>query len=78
MVISMPKVTIEFQLPEEQHEYEVASQSDKMQSLLWDYTQQLRAWHKYGHTFEDADDALCKIREELYRLLNEHQINIDL
>jgi hypothetical protein len=74
----MPKVTFEFNLPEEEREYEVTSQATKMQNLLWDYSQQLRAWHKYGHTFKDADDALRKIREEFYRLLNDNQVNIDL
>lgn len=74
----MPKVTIEFQLPEEQHEYEVASQSDKMQSFIWDFSQHLRSWYKYGHQFKDADDAVDKIREEFYRLLNDNQVNIDL
>jgi hypothetical protein len=49
-----------------------------MQSFLWDYSQQLRAWYKYGHAFKDADDALDKIREEFYRLLNDNQVNIDL
>ena len=74
----MPKVTFEFNLPEEEREYQVASQANKMQSFLWDYSQQLRAWYKYGHQFKDADDTLDKIREEFYRLLNEHQIKIDL
>ena len=74
----MPKVIFEFNLPEEEREYEVASQSNKMQSFLWDYSQQLRAWYKYGHQFKDADDALDKIREEFYKLLNENQVNIDL
>lgn len=74
----MPKITFEFDLPEEEREYEVASQATKMQTFLWDYSQQLRAWHKYGHTFKDADDALNKIREEFYRLINENQVNIDL
>jgi len=39
----MPKVTFEFDLPEEEREYEVASQATKMQTFLWDYSQQLRA-----------------------------------
>jgi hypothetical protein len=74
----MSKVTFEFDLPEDQREYEVASQANQMQSFLWDYSQQLRAWYKYGHAFKDADDALDKIREEFYRLLNDNQVNIDL
>ncbi len=74
----MPKVIFEFNLPEDQREYEVTSQADNMQGFLWDYSQQLRTWYKYGHQFKDADDALDKVRETFYRLLNHHQINIDL
>ena len=74
----MPKVTFEFNLPEEQTEYEVTNQASKMQSFLWDFSQQLRSWRKYYHDFKDADDALDKIREEFYRLINDHRINIDL
>lgn len=72
------KAIFEFNLPEEQNEYDVMNQSRKVQSFLWDFSQQLRAWQKYHHDFKDADDALDKIREEFYRLISEHQINIDL
>jgi len=71
-------VKFEFNLPEDQHEYEVMSQAQKTQSFLLEFSQQLRAWHKYGHSFKDADDALDKIREEFYRLLNIHEVNIDI
>ena len=72
------KAIFEFDLPEDQHEYEVMSQSPKTQRFLWDFSQQLRSWRKYDHDFKDADDALDKIRDEFYRLLNEHEVNIDL
>lgn len=68
----------EFNLPEDQHEYEVMSQASKVQSFLWDFSQQLRSWYKYHHDFTDGNDALHKIRDEFYRLLNEHEVNIDL
>lgn len=74
----MPKVTISFNLPDEQTEYEVVSQASKMQSFLWDFSQQLRSWRKYHHDFKDANDALEKIRDEFYSLINQHRINIDL
>lgn len=74
----MPKVTFEFNLPDEQNEYEVMNQASRAQSFLWDFSQQLRSWRKYYHDFKDADDALDKIREEFYRLINEHRINLDL
>ena len=72
------KAILEFNLPEDQHEYNVVTQASKVQSFLWDFSQQLRSWYKYHHDFKDADDALDKIREEFYRLLNEHEVNIDL
>lgn len=75
---NMPKVTIKFTLPEEENEYKIMSQSSKTQRFLWDFSQQLRAWQKYHHDFKDANDALDKIREEFYRLINEHNINLDL
>ena len=74
----MPEVIIKFQLPEEQNEYEVMSQSPKTQRFLWDLSQQLRSWQKHGHDFKDADDALDKIREEFYKLINEYDVNIEL
>jgi hypothetical protein len=72
------KAKFEFDLPEEQNEYEVMSQSRRAQSFLYDFSQQLRSWRKYHHDFKDADDALEKIREEFHRLLNEHNVDIDL
>ena len=72
------KAVFEFNLPEDQNEYEVMSQASKTQSFLWEFSQQLRSWYKYGHQFKDAEDAVDKIREEFYRLLNEHDVNLDL
>ena len=72
------KVILRFDLPDDQRDYEIAIQAPKIQSFLLDFSQQLRSWYKYHHDFKDADDALNKIRDEFYRLLNEHNINIDL
>jgi hypothetical protein len=72
------KVIFEFNLPEDQHEYDIMSQSTRIHSFLWDFSQQLRSWQKYSNDFQNAGDALDKIRTEFYRLLSEQQINIDL
>ena len=74
----MPKVIISFNLPEEENEYKVISQAQNSQRMLWDFSQQLRSWRKYNHDFKDADDALNKIRDEFYKLLNEYNVDIDL
>lgn len=72
------KAILQFDLPEDQNDYEIAVQAPKVQSFIWDFSQQLRAWQKYHHDFKSANDALDQIREEFYRLINEHNINIDL
>jgi len=74
----MPKAIFEFNLPEDQHEYDVMNQASKMQRFLWEFSEQLRSWQKYGHRFENADDAVEKIREEFHTLLNNYEVNIDL
>jgi len=71
-------VKFEFNLPDDQREYEVMSQANNMQSFLWDFSQQLRAWRKYDNNFQNGDDALEKITDEFYRLLNQYTVNIDL
>jgi hypothetical protein len=73
----MPKAILEFNLPEEQTEYDAVLQAQRVKSFLWDFSQQLRSWRKYHNDFTDASDALEKIREEFYRLLNEHNVEID-
>jgi coproporphyrinogen III oxidase-like Fe-S oxidoreductase len=72
------KVMLRFDLPDDQRDYEIAIQAPRVQSFLWDFSQQLRSWQKYHHDFKSADDALDQIRSEFYRLINEHNINIDL
>jgi len=72
------KITFEFNLPDDQDKYEVVNQANKMQSLLWDFSQQLRFWRKYGNTFTDANNALEQITKDFYELVDRHGVNIDL
>ena len=72
----MPIVTLRFDLPEEQSEFDTAINAGKTKSMLWDFANQLRSWRKYHNDFTRADDALDKIREEFYRLLNEHNVEL--
>ena len=72
------KATFEFDFPDDEREYEVMNQAHKMQRVLWEFRQQLLEWEKYGHQFTDTSDAVVKIREEFYKILNNYQVNIDL
>jgi hypothetical protein len=71
------KATLTFTLPEEQVEFDTAIQASAAKNMLWDFSQQLRSWRKYHNDFTDSSDALAKITEEFYRLLTEHNVNID-
>lgn len=72
------RAIFEFDLPEDQNEFQLMNQARKVQSFLWDFNEQLRSWYKYGHPFKDTDDALHEIREQWYRLMNEHGVDLDL
>lgn len=72
------KATFEFDLPDELNDYEIMGQAQKSQRLLWNFCQQLRSWRKYHNDFKDGNDALSKITDEFYRLVDEHKVNIDL
>lgn len=72
------KAIFEFELPEDQHDYDVMNQASKVQRFLWEFSQQLRNWEKNNHEFTSADSAVYGIREEFYKLLNSYEINIDL
>jgi len=45
----MMRAIFEFDLIEDQREYEIMSKSLKTQSFLYEFSQQLRAWYKYDH-----------------------------
>ena len=73
------KATLQFNLPEEQREFAIANQAQDVLAFISDFNIQLRSYQKYGHTFTDADDAISKIRQNFYDLLNQYRnVNIDL
>ena len=74
----MSKAIFEFNLPEEQDEYDIMNQASRMQRVLWDLSEALQSWQKYGHQFKDANDAVEQIRAEFYIILNNYEVNIDL
>jgi hypothetical protein len=71
----MPKVTFEFNLPEENAEFETFSQAGKMHSALWEITQKFRSIEKWGD--EGAQTLRVeKVREIIYEILNEEGIEL--
>jgi hypothetical protein len=71
------KASLEFKLPEEQHEFANATQGAKMRSVLWELDQWLRGKLKYEELSDGQYDAFKQTRDELRRLLIEENIDLD-
>jgi hypothetical protein len=73
----MPKVTIEFNTIEEQHELELCINASKWYSIVSDYSEYLRTKIKYGELSDDAYKAIEEAREKLHELLNDEGLKLD-
>jgi len=62
------KSTLEWSLPEEQHDYELHVNAGKLYSAVWDYAEWLRGICKHGKPDEFNAE---KCREKLYEFLIE-------
>jgi hypothetical protein len=71
------KATLEFNLPDDQHEFDLAIQGSKMYSALWDISQELRTLWKYEELSEEEWKMVERIRDKFYEILGDHQISLD-
>jgi hypothetical protein len=74
------KAILEFDLPDDKIEYELANNAAKMYSVLWDLDQWLRAQYKYmpdAEYSEDKYNTYEKCRETLRELMNNENISFD-
>lgn len=73
----MPKVTLSFKLPEEQEEYELTMKAGKLNILVYELDQHLRQLTRYAPETqpEEITDAYQKIRNKLYELANELDVD---
>lgn len=68
------KAILEFNLPEEQEEFDLACDASAYRSILWDVDQQVREWLKFGPPFAHPDAALEAIREMISDKTMQHGI----
>jgi len=71
---------LKFNIPEEQPEFEMATQGTSMHSVLWEMDQWLRAQYKYMPDNEYSDDkyeTYVKCREHLRELIFENGVKFD-
>lgn len=59
------KATLEFNLPEEAHEFKVASNAANLEIAIVHIREQIRRWQKHGHEFKTPDEALEGVRNVL-------------
>lgn len=66
-------------LPEDLEQFELANNARKYSLVLWELDQYLRNFVKYPSDKEDPilTDTMAKVREELWRLLNEHNLDLN-
>jgi hypothetical protein len=75
----MPEAILKYNLPEEQDDFELAVNAGKYYSVLWDLDQYLRNFVKYPSDREDPilTDTMAKVRDELWKLINEHNLDFN-
>jgi hypothetical protein len=71
------KATLEFNLPDDQNEFDLAVQSGNMYAALWDISQELRTLWKYEELSEEEWKMVDKIRNKFFEILDDSQIKLD-
>ena len=76
------KATLEFNLPDDQMEFNRVNQSLDMACALFDILQLRKKLQRHYDSFTDenipdAYDALYRMADEIGEILEEHNINID-
>lgn len=73
------KAIIEFNLPEDQEEYEMANNASKMYMALWDIKQLLRSTLKYNPTGLSSKELEQweAMREEFFEILYNNDLKLD-
>jgi hypothetical protein len=71
------KATLEYTLPDDQHEWHNAVNANAMYLALWDISQELRTLWKYEELSEEEWKMVERIRDKFYEILDENQIKLD-
>ena len=71
------KAVLKFNLPDDQHEFDMAVQGGKMYLALWDISKELRTLWKYEELSEEEWNMVERIRDKFYEILDDNQIKLD-
>jgi hypothetical protein len=72
------KAIIEFNLPEDQEDFDMFNQASNTRNVIWEMTQWLRSNTKYApdNTSKDTIKAFYECQDKLTELLNENKIEL--
>lgn len=71
----MPKATLQFNLPEEQQEFEYASNGTSYSCVISEMDNYLRAKLKYEDLSEEIGNVYQEVRDKLNELCNEYNVS---
>jgi hypothetical protein len=74
------KATLEFNLPDDQQEYDLANNGLNFWNVLWELNQELRTKTKYASDDlpQDKYDAYQEIRDLIRELMTENNVSLDI
>lgn len=74
------KAIIQFELPEDQDEYTLATKGNDIWCVLYDFDQHLRAHVKYNPDKLDGKtlDLIEKLREELWEYMDSRNVSFNM
>jgi len=71
------KAILEFDLPEDQDDFQSAINGNNYKSAIWDFDQLLRSEMKYKELSDDTYQAYKWCREELRKILEQDNLFIE-
>jgi hypothetical protein len=74
------KAILEFNLPDDQEDFELATSAIKFWHVLWELDQELRSKTKYApdDMSDDDYDAYQSIRDKLHELMTDNNVSFDI
>lgn len=72
------KATLEFNLPDDKEDFDLATRALSWYSIVWDMDQYLRSRLKYEDSLsEDSYKALEEAREKLREIINDKGVTLE-
>ena len=74
------KATLEFNLPDDNVEFQLATNAARWYNVAWDIDQYLRSQTKYApdSMSQEVYDALSKTRDQLREIMTDNGVNFDM